>query len=337
MILTEMPDLPPAPLTPQNAAFRREWAARWGRENIAILGHERFKQYAKCAYTLSLKTCSSGTTDYYVHHRTLSVDDDTYLVLNGNQSYEAVFNGEPVVEGFCLYFRPELVAELGGAAPLSWEQAADCGARTPQRMPEFAEHLRPHDALVSPVLRHIRRSIAEGERGQAWLDEQLQSLLSRLMLAEGLRSRQSQQLSAAKPSTRSELLRRVGWATDFIQSCYAQNISLDDVANAAHLSKYHMLRLFKQATGMTPHAYLQCKRATVARRLLQTTSLPVNEVVQLSGFADRSTMFRQLRKQFGASGAALRRREPGDAGCADDGQSTKLERPADAPAPRSKT
>lgn len=36
MILTEMPDLPPRPLTAANAAFRADYFARWGKENLIL-------------------------------------------------------------------------------------------------------------------------------------------------------------------------------------------------------------------------------------------------------------------------------------------------------------
>ena len=37
MILRDQPDLPPRPLTPANADFRRRFYARWGHENAVIL------------------------------------------------------------------------------------------------------------------------------------------------------------------------------------------------------------------------------------------------------------------------------------------------------------
>ena len=41
MILTELPDLPPRPETPANAAFRRDYVARWGKENTVLCGRTR--------------------------------------------------------------------------------------------------------------------------------------------------------------------------------------------------------------------------------------------------------------------------------------------------------
>jgi AraC-like DNA-binding protein len=306
MILTEMPDLPPRPDNAQNTAFRRDFCSRWGIENAAILGRSRYTQYVKLPYPLSVKTAQCGSTEYVVNHRRLSVDDDTYLVLNGRQSYEATFTGEPVISAFCVYMRPELVAEVSGGVYVSWDAAADAGEDVPHLTPEFSENLRLHDHLVTPQMRHMRDCIVQGERSEVWLEEQLTLLLARLLAAERIRDATAAGLVAAKPSTRMELLRRVGWATDFIHSSYAQTISLDDLAQAAHLSKFHLVRLFKQATGETPHAYLQRKRASVARRLLEATHLPINEVVQLTGFNNRSTLFRQLRKHYGGGGSKLR-------------------------------
>jgi len=42
MILTELPDLPPRPETPANAAFRRDYVARWTKENTLLCGVTQF-------------------------------------------------------------------------------------------------------------------------------------------------------------------------------------------------------------------------------------------------------------------------------------------------------
>jgi AraC-like DNA-binding protein len=59
------------------------------------------------------------------------------------------------------------------------------------------------------------------------------------------------------------------------------------------------LRLFKHVHGMTPHEYLQRKRATVAARLLRGSPLAIDEIVKQVGFDSRSTLFRALRRFHG--------------------------------------
>jgi AraC family transcriptional regulator len=68
------------------------------------------------------------------------------------------------------------------------------------------------------------------------------------------------------------------------------------MAEAACLSRFHFLRLFTRLHGITPHAYLQRKRALAAARLLGKPGLTASQVAGRVGFDSRSTMARQLRR-----------------------------------------
>lgn len=89
-------------------------------------------------------------------------------------------------------------------------------------------------------------------------------------------------------------------AAAHIRTHYAEELSLDDLAAAAHLSKSYFLRLFRQYMGATPYNYLLCCRITRAKELLVTTELPVCEVARSTGFgseANFSTRFAAMAGQ----------------------------------------
>jgi transcriptional regulator GlxA family with amidase domain len=161
--------------------------------------------------------------------------------------------------------------------------------------------------MVTPLMRSLARAIDEGVDDVAWYEERTQALLLAMMAAEPAQRERATSIKSVKASTREELTRRVLLATDFLLSNYAEPLALDDLARAAHLSKFHLVRLFKQVHGTSPHAFLQAKRARVARRLIESTDLELNEIAARAGFGSRWTMFRQLRKQFRMSGLDLRR------------------------------
>ena len=119
---------------------------------------------------------------------------------------------------------------------------------------------------------------------------------------------QLETLDAVRPGTRCELGRRAGWAHDFILSNYAEPIALDDIAAAAHLSKYHLLRTFRQVYGATPLALLRSRRAQAAAELLRAAPTISRWWPSALGFGSRWAMQRALREHCGATGRALRRR-----------------------------
>lgn len=64
------------------------------------------------------------------------------------------------------------------------------------------------------------------------------------------------------------MYRRIVAAKRYIDEHYTEKILVQDMANEACFSKYHFLRLFKQAYGQTPHAYLTNLRIKKAKQLL---------------------------------------------------------------------
>ena len=91
---------------------------------------------------------------------------------------------------------------------------------------------------------------------------------------------------------------------DFIHDCLEEPISLDMLAQNAHLSKFYFLRLFKKQTGLTPHQYIITQRIYKAKALiLQGKSLL--ESALDSGFNDQSHFIRSFKKIYGYSPKTL--------------------------------
>ena len=311
VILQEIPDIPPRPLTPQNAAFRRWLYPRWGKEHALVCARTRFAELGRVTQPLSIKACWHGVSEHLVDNRRIRVDDDAWLVLNEDQTYSSVFRGDAATAGgcvnaLCLFVRRGLPGEIAAALAQSPTQIADQIDVVAQRAPQFAEHLRPHDHTITPLLLDMRAQVETGSADETWLDERCHVLVARLLAAEHVLRARAAQIRSVKASTRGELLRRIGWATDYMLSNYPEPISLDDIAAAARLSKFHLIRLFQQVHGVTPHTFLQNKRARVARRLIESSDIDLNEVAVSVGFGSRWTMFRQLRRVYGASGLELR-------------------------------
>lgn len=79
-----------------------------------------------------------------------------------------------------------------------------------------------------------------------------------------------------------------------------KDLSIDTLAQKYYLSKYHMMRKFKEETGYTMHNYIVSKRLLLARSLI-AQGTPVIKAAQQSGFNDYTTFVRAYRKQFGSS------------------------------------
>ena len=95
------------------------------------------------------------------------------------------------------------------------------------------------------------------------------------------------------------LYRRIVKAKLFIDSNYAENIDLDNIADEAFFSKFHFTRLFKKTYNKTPHQYLTFVRTERSKLLLQEDML-VAEVCYAVGFDSISSftgLFKRLTGQ----------------------------------------
>lgn len=88
-------------------------------------------------------------------------------------------------------------------------------------------------------------------------------------------------------------------AVRYIHQNLAQGITLQGVAQALHINKFHLCRLFKRETGMTMGAYVNSCRIANAKRLLRTSEESVSFIAAECGFNELSVFTRNFKKEVG--------------------------------------
>lgn len=94
--------------------------------------------------------------------------------------------------------------------------------------------------------------------------------------------------------------RAVRRAKAFLSENLEDRLSLEEVAAAVGLSRYHFLRLFKQATGLPPHVFRTQRRIDAAQRLLKK-GMSFSEIALSTGFTDQSHFTNKFRQFIGAT------------------------------------
>ena len=87
---------------------------------------------------------------------------------------------------------------------------------------------------------------------------------------------------------------------DYIEACYAQNISLSELAALVEMKPLRLLRTFRKEVGLPPHAYLLQVRIEQAKRLL-LAGVPITNVALDTGFADQSHFTRHFKRSVGTT------------------------------------
>ena len=100
--------------------------------------------------------------------------------------------------------------------------------------------------------------------------------------------------------------KRLARVIAFMRARYGESISLQTLASEAGISKFHFSRLFRERTGMSPHAFLVNIRMTVARRLLRDSDLSVAEVARAAGYTRPVQFGVAFKSSHGMTATAFR-------------------------------
>ncbi len=104
------------------------------------------------------------------------------------------------------------------------------------------------------------------------------------------------------------LQRRLHAVLELMEYHHADDLTLERLAAEAAVSKFHLVRLFRRATGTTPHAHLVRVRLAAARTMLLETDLSVGQVAARCGFPRANHFSTAFKARFGASPTELRAR-----------------------------
>ena len=105
-----------------------------------------------------------------------------------------------------------------------------------------------------------------------------------------------------------ETLERLDRARSFIDHCYDHPLSLDQISEKACFSRYHFLRLFREAFNKTPHQYLVERRIERAKELLTSADLRVTDVCFEVGFQSLGSFSALFHRNVGQAPMTYRER-----------------------------
>lgn len=94
----------------------------------------------------------------------------------------------------------------------------------------------------------------------------------------------------------------------FIVEHLADDLSVDRLARACHMSPRNLSRVFKSELGMTPATFVRSVRLDEARRLLEQTDLGIEHIARAVGSGDESTLRRWFMEHFGVPPGTYRAR-----------------------------
>jgi AraC family transcriptional regulator len=284
---------------PQDGGQRVGQRYPWGRETIIVHDRALDASYARHAAPLSIKTVLSGEERYYVHGFPDIISKGRHLILNDGEEYESEVEGS--VESLCVFFSKEDVACVQHST-LSYEIALTSPDGIGRGL-EFVSVGRSADNEVSRLIVDLVSLAAAPRLAQ---QEATLKLLAAMRASEESFVQRAQRFDAVQAGTRKELLRRCHIGLAFLESCYEQDITLDQLARLAGMSKMHFVRAFRACFDETPYQALKRIRLERAASHLRAGRTSVSEVALAVGYTNFSAFARAFRRHHGLPPSSLR-------------------------------
>ncbi len=97
----------------------------------------------------------------------------------------------------------------------------------------------------------------------------------------------------------SKTLKKIKYSINYIKQNFRRDLSLDEVSDAAGLSRYHFCREFKKSTGLTPVEFINRTRCEFAKELLESKKYTIAEISDMSGFITPAHFSKTFKGIFG--------------------------------------
>lgn len=252
----------------------------------------------------SIKYTFNGEERYKKNGKRFTLEPGQILVVNDQSEMEVDEYRSKCSKniGMSIFIDPQIIRDVFGVLR-SPQQIAEYEQQVD--LPVFFDDMIYYDQQLTPCIETIFHRFFFNK--EAAVPEILfYQLCEWLMEFQFGFLKKIERLNKVKYATKKEIYQRVSLAKNIIEDSFDKKINLDFVARESALSKYFLIRSFKDIYNITPQQYRLKLRMIKAKDLLQK-ELPVSEIATALGFADVASFSKKFRLYFGCSPSAYKR------------------------------
>lgn len=249
-------------------------------KDVALHHHDFFEIY----FLLS------GDVTYLIESRICRIMPGDLLLISPRELHQVCIQPEmSVYERYVLWVDPQLITRLSTTH-------TDLLLGLDSSHPDFGNQLRlkPEDrSTIQQLMEALYREAQNPGYGSDLLRE---SLLIQLLVTINRLAYQEDSYCDMDTGTSQA----VSQVINYVNSHYAEPLSLDLLAEKVYVSKYHLSHEFHRHVGTSVHRFIQKKRLLAARQLLSQGRKP-SEVYSACGFGDYVGFYRAFRSEYGCA------------------------------------
>ncbi|GJM28930.1 MAG: hypothetical protein DHS20C17_15650 [Cyclobacteriaceae bacterium] len=252
----------------------------------------------------------TGSSVVRTNRRTHRLETDFYCLSNKGQVYDLHFPENKLTETFNIHFGDELYKEVVSITSQKHRLLLDHGdAYNPVSL-ELLPKLHWRDPAFSQKMSQIfafSKLTHPSDYSEDREYEILSDLLQHVVGSSVEKYTKLEHISALKRTTRVELFRRISQVIDYLHENTFNAVSLDELSKNVGLSKFHLLRSFKEVMGCTPQQYAAKLRLYKAEQLLLNhQALRLEEISDILCFSELPAFSRFFKKHTKISPKAFR-------------------------------
>ena len=231
-----------------------------------------------------------GDLTYYIEGKAYILKPWDILFVNKNEIHKPVVNPNKYYERIVIWLNPDFMAKYaqGNNNLLKCFEVAIKNNYNLLRL-----NMKSID-IIKNLIQDIQNCNNSNEFGSEILKEslfvQLMVLMNRLFLNSD-KNRDIEDIQYDKT---------IEGVLNYINSNLENDLSIDTIASEFFISKYYLMRKFKNQIGSSIHNYVVQKRLILARSLI-SDGLSMSSVCSRCGFNDYSSFVRAFKKVYGVS------------------------------------
>jgi len=245
---------------------------------------------------LEIKYFTGGSAELNCGPRVFIASKGDIVIHNSCERHSIRRNGTGDAEYHLLMIDPKM--HIGGSAGHLLEPIAEGRLRFTNHIPAQSASWQRLSPLILAAIDEFHAKQIGYELSGIGLMAQFFAELTRLEAVYD------------QPSAELDDIRRYGERLEhafiMISTDYSRELTLDGLADACGMSRYHFCRVFRSVTGRTPMAYLGEYRISKAEILLRYGGMSIGEIASETGFSDICYFSRAFKRLRGVSPGQFR-------------------------------